>query len=389
VSPSAPRAAEIAVVDTGPATQGVVEAGAPPEIDTKFHSDYCQISIDDFISGQKIDLNLYVKLNDEKFLLIARAGEPLPPERLVAYREKKLQHLYVSRSDYEVYLSLQLRLLKAIEATKALDADKRLQVLKHANETILQRVYLPGVDPGAFTQAKAFTEATVALTASHGDVSGLLDALNATSEHLYAHSVGVTLYSLIVAKKLGWTSPGALLKLGLGALLHDVGLKNAPPVLLTKARRHFNRDEQQAWERHTLDGVELLKGIDGIPVETLYVVSQHHEDRTGTGYPSGLKEASIFPLARMVHAVDEFCDLVLKWPGVTPMRPLAAVDMLLNLKGAQLDPITLRALRAVFVISDEKKTAAAAAAQAAEAKAAVKAVPGKSALEGLAKKGAA
>ncbi|MFA6449159.1 MAG: HD domain-containing phosphohydrolase [bacterium] len=74
-------------------------------------------------------------------------------------------------------------------------------------------------------------------------------------------------------------------KLGLSALLHDVGkLKISNKIL--KADRRLTESEYELMKKHTTFGYEILKSCN-LPEDINLCALSHHERADGSGYPNG------------------------------------------------------------------------------------------------------
>lgn len=100
--------------------------------------------------------------------------------------------------------------------------------------------------------------------------------------------------------------------LGLGALLHDIGMIHLDPVAADRWER--TRDESDpGYRRHTLIGFELLRGR--IPATAAATVLHHHQRVDGSGFPMKkravgsprpLSGTEIHVFARIVAVADVF-----------------------------------------------------------------------------------
>jgi len=214
----------------------------------------------------------------------------------------------------------------------------------HTSEIILKQLELSTVEASFFQTCRTFVETTVEILAGHPDVGPLLDRLNNHANYLYAHAVAVSLYSVMIARAMGWISPANLFHICMGGLLHDIGKKELEPSLLEKPRRDWTQQETKNYESHPARGVAILQRIEGIPPEVLQVVKCHHETPQGRGFPAGLRHSQIPPLARLIAASNAFCDLILKSPEGAPLTPKDAVLRLHEVSRDSLDPEFFKAL---------------------------------------------
>ena len=98
-------------------------------------------------------------------------------------------------------------------------------------------------------------------------------------------------------------------RLGLAAMLHDIGKANIPLAVLDKPGR-LNDEERKLIETHPAIGFDALDKSAGISHEILDVVRHHHEYLDGSGYPDGLCGESIPDLTRIVTISDIFAALI-------------------------------------------------------------------------------
>lgn len=323
----------------GPVSHDVAEAVG---------SNYCSIPIDDFVSGKRLDFDVYVRVLDGKFVRIANAGEELQSERLDSYREKQARFLHVLRDDFIKYVELQMKLTDAISHKTSIAEARKNAFLRHANEVLLQHIFIAGVDERSFKYAQDMTAANLSVFARNAGAFSLLELLNSGNDHVFTHSMGVAVYSAMLARAIGWESRATIEKVCLGGLLHDVGLKELPRTLLDKPMRSYSADEHRLYERHPILGVDLLKGVPDISTEVLLIVAQHHENRCGSGYPGSLRDSTLFGLAKVVAIANEFCELTLKSPGNRVYKAEEAIKTLLTVKKPFLDSKMLEAFASLF-----------------------------------------
>ncbi|MFZ9595672.1 MAG: HD domain-containing phosphohydrolase [Bdellovibrionia bacterium] len=323
-----------------------------PNLDFQFS----KVKLQEFVSGQNSRFPLFIRLSESKYIKIAHAGDTLPPERLKAYAAKGVQYLYLKKEDFKKYMEMNLSLLPLVSAQKQFPKEKKIAFLKHSSEVILEHLYFNEVKPQSFKDAQALVEGTLNLLQGPNSESNplsdeafnLLPLLNAHSDHLYTHALGVSLYSVMIARELTWKSEQTLTKLALGGLLHDIGKKELPPQLLKKARREFSAQELELYESHPQRGVELLSQIPSVPSDVIQIIAQHHENCLGLGFPLRLKRHHIHPLARIVAIANEFCNGVLKEPLRQQLSPQQAILRMHTIQPGRFDPDFLAALAQLF-----------------------------------------
>ncbi|MCK4257505.1 MAG: HD-GYP domain-containing protein [Halanaerobiales bacterium] len=137
-------------------------------------------------------------------------------------------------------------------------------------------------------------------------IVNLLD-IKAYDSYTFSHSVNVTVLSLILGKALYYTRE-QLIKLGIGALLHDFGKTMIPLEILNKPDK-LTDEEFEIVKEHSRLGYERLKDQTLISPLSRAVILSHHEKVDGTGYPKGLKNDEIHDYAKIVAIADVFDSL--------------------------------------------------------------------------------
>ncbi|MBI3556661.1 MAG: HD domain-containing protein [Deltaproteobacteria bacterium] len=295
--------------------------------------EYCRVNIDDFVSGKTIQFDIFIQLSEQKYVKIARAGDELSLDRIRSYKSKEVAHLYLRKDDFRKYVSFNVRLASAVGGKATIEARKRISVCRHTAELVLDGLYLDELDPTAFAEGKIFIESTVSLVSEDRELYGLLESIREHSRPLYFHAMAVSLYSVMVARRLEWTSTQNLFKIALGGLLHDIGEKELDPRIAEHDLAKITSDERKILETHCTRGLAILTEIRSISDDVLQIVVHHHENGTGSGYPSRLRSPQIHPLARVVGVVDRFCKLMYTGEVGSGYSLKAAIEELMSGEG--------------------------------------------------------
>lgn len=324
---------------------GVTEAPkAPDETD----HDYCKLNIDDFITGKQIKFDIFIKLSKDKYVKIAHEGDDIPVDRIRLYKSKNITHLYMKQKDFAGYIGFNLEIANKLPEAKHISNEKKMNFLKHTGEIILEHCFLNELTEGVFESAQNATETTVSVLFDMPDMAALLESLNHHSDHLYAHCVGVSFYSSMIAKAMDWENPRTLYKISTAGLLHDIGKKEFDKSLLQKNRSSMTSEEFKIYQTHPSRGAKILSEIRSVPGDILQIVQQHHENCLGTGWPAGLKKNYIHPMARVVTVADELCHMLLKSPWSEPLPVQEALEKLYISRNQEFDHAVLDALIKLF-----------------------------------------
>ncbi len=172
------------------------------------------------------------------------------------------------------------------------------------------------------------------------DVLINLQDIKTTDSYTYAHSVNVTVLSLLVGRSLELNLE-RMEKLGLGALTHDVGKSSLPEDILKKPGPLTDK-EYEAIKEHPRLGYERLKDLPELPPTSLAVVLGHHESYQGNGYPRGIAGDDIHLYPRIVTITDVFDALTSDRVYRERWTVRKAVDWITSRSGDKFDPELVR-----------------------------------------------
>lgn len=131
-----------------------------------------------------------------------------------------------------------------------------------------------------------------------------LSRIKSKDQYTFMHSVNVCVLMISFCRFLG-IERGVIQKVGVGALLHDIGKMRVPDAVLNKAGG-LTESEFDLMKSHVTHGHDILIATGGIPFEAIQVASQHHERYDGTGYPNRLPKEEISRFGQMAALADVY-----------------------------------------------------------------------------------
>ena len=152
----------------------------------------------------------------------------------------------------------------------------------------------------------------------------LLSIFNFNKEDFYyVRSLNVAIISLIIGKGMKM-SDAILKKLGLGAILYDIGLVKVPEKILNKQYKH-TPEEYAEIKKHTVYGYKLMKSNFRFEEEMAAIALEHHEYYNGKGYPREISKNEIHLYAKIVAIAHE-AEKVMKNNRILPDEKSLNVD---------------------------------------------------------------
>ncbi|MDQ6888225.1 MAG: HD-GYP domain-containing protein [Gemmatimonadota bacterium] len=164
----------------------------------------------------------------------------------------------------------------------------------------------------------------------------MVKAIEARDPYTSGHSRRVAHYSQIIARAIG-LSAKQVERIGMAALLHDVGKIHEEFAPLLRKPDKLTPDEWAVMKTHPVKSAELVKTVSHLQ-DLIAPLRHHHENWDGSGYPDGIADEAI-PLASRVIIFADTTD------AMTTDRPyrkaLGSSDVraeFIRCRGTQFDP---------------------------------------------------
>jgi len=263
-----------------------------------------------------------------------------------------------------------------------IDCPALAEVMKYVSHEVvgaqadLVRTIGPGFDAAQgdarvdleFSAYAGAVRGLIARLGEHPSAQTLVNDLVHSDSALTSHSTAVSYLSILMGLKLdsylmlershvGPTRARSVEGLGVGALLHDVGILRLDPETVRRAHRTGNFTDP-AWREHVKIGYEMVRGE--IEPTAASAVLHHHQRFNGSGFP-GLRRADsqharpqcghdIHIFARVIAVADRFDDLrnPIAADGTVRRSALPVVrvikQMLAETRAGHFDPMVIKSL---------------------------------------------
>jgi len=177
-------------------------------------------------------------------------------------------------------------------------------------------------------------------------ICSLMSLLDRRDAGLSAHAYSVSDLATAIAGAMGVDAKGVS-RIGMAALLHDIGKVAVPDVLLQKSTP-LSSQEHRLLQEHADLGAQILEASPFL-CDLMSMVRHHHEHWDGCGYPEQLMGTGI-PLASRIIAVAEAYDAMLRdYPYQAGCSADEAIRELQRCAGTQFDPAVVEALSGLSV----------------------------------------
>lgn len=227
----------------------------------------------------------------------------------------------------------------------------QISSVKTSVNEVIRTFYEQDVNSHSIDKSISLSEKVVEL-AKQNHVIDMLKVYKDFQPHALTHPFVVAMISVMMCRKLNWESERTLRAAALGGLLHNIGMVKMPDRIKYAHPDTLNDEDLKIYKTHPEVGMNILGAFSDIPAAVLQIVLQHHE-LNNRGYPSGLADIKIFPLAKVVCLADRFTKFIFE----KDCMIIDGLKLFVSDKSeiVQHDPDLLRALIKSFINEERKK----------------------------------
>lgn len=317
------------------------------------------VAVDSLLLGIPFPADLLLPMVDAetrrlRMEVASKAGQPFQRRWQQRLREAGLKHIFINTTDRQSLRSYFRQHADDILSSDNLSLKKRATVIQEMSVLNLREIFdieQPEPDQAVVNSAVRRTKDTVQRLVAHPQILTRLAETLRADYSIYTHSVNVCMLAMSFGAFLGMNQ-NQQQALGIGAMLHDVGMSTVPKHILEKPHE-LETSEIALIRTHPRKGYQMLLHVGAVPYDSLMIVLHHHEDADGGGYPAGLPAPRIPMPARLVHLCDAFDAMTSQRPHHDPLSAFDAAAKIMessdNQFGKDLVPKFVRFLATDFV----------------------------------------
>lgn len=313
-------------------------------------NDLVAINARNFLSGSQTYFDIYVKLNQGKFLKVLHAGDSFEAERLNSFLDKGLNYLFINKSAQSDYLNFCAKLTSEVLKNSRVKIETKIVHTMNQGQEVINFLRNKGIDSESIKFAQDFS-------LNVNQVIKQLKSENIKTQKLtneiinFDHTVSTTMIAGLIGREYGLGEQECANILGVGAALHDIGLSHLENEFKYNSKFKIFEEQdielelqkesiptsrkkilQKKFEEHPTIGARVVREIDNVDAVVVQIIAQHHMRIDGTGFPQLGMNSIINPLSQIVGLADEYTKLVKNI--VTRQKPSSELaDFNLTLRG--------------------------------------------------------
>jgi len=253
---------------------------------------------------QIIPCDVYIKLNNDKFVKVHSKGDQISDEDIHNYNKKKIPKLIIEKEDVKHFLNSVCNKISSmlLEDKKTVKEEKILDV--HA--FIMDAASSIGFNDQLIRATSKSVEYAVDVFKKNEKYKDVFQHIfGHKGKYLTRHSIALAYISCGIISKLPWNSDETRRKLVLASFLHDAFVK----------RSEFDEGEFEDGQPESIDSfygqpqetIKILNKMHDIPMDVDRIILEHLEKPDGSGKRQ-LTASQLHPLSCVFILSHEIVD---------------------------------------------------------------------------------
>ena len=281
--------------------------------------EFCRINVELLLRIVPLAGDVYVRLSKTKYIKLFHGGFEFTKHNLYTiWGMKKIEYLYIHKKNTSDFISKLHQNIDYLNRNSAISDEMLMSTVEHSHETVHHLAQKIGFSKEVLDLTKSYVELAVKAIGKAPKVDVLLHSvLTRNRNYISSHSILVANLACAIAVELEWPSESTFHKLILAGFLHDITLTNPEHAKArTKAdclkiKDHVSEKEFAAIKNHPYAAGEIVDKLLDIPADVCVIITQHHEQPDGSGFPRSLMANKIAPLAAVFIVAHDIIDAYL------------------------------------------------------------------------------
>jgi HD-GYP domain-containing protein (c-di-GMP phosphodiesterase class II) len=294
---------------------------------------YIPVSIESIEAAIFPDVALYLK-NGRNYVLYKSHGRDFSREDAERLTFNKVEFLFVSPEDMDVITEHMEKSAERFLKSDRFDGRTKGKIIYQTSINFMGDIFNNPHKAGDLERSQRLVENLFLYISKDSTAITSLESVMTHNYPTFFHSLHVTTLSLLLHAEAFVISHDEGVDVGIGSILHDIGMLFVPQEVLTKPGK-LTPGEKATIKKHPEEGFNYLKENSSLSPVSLGIVRNHHERNNGSGYPRGLRNESISRSAQICAICDVYCNLTVDRNGNKTLPPNIALHVMKNeMKGA-------------------------------------------------------
>lgn len=264
----------------------------------KSQEGYCRMPISYFKSLPSVPFDVFLRINESKYVKIVHRNQSLQEADLIKYTEKKVHQLFLKSSDYqEAVIGFMQRLNLAI-GHKDTKSKHLINISKFGHESFCQLVKESGLSDDVLILADRSIKAIQGTFKKDKNLKKHIQEILKGDSPISSITLLTVFLSNAIAYEAGFRSEMDNEKLTIAGFFQDMCTDDHELIVFEESSELKKHSPKRVNEflLHPKKAVDAISKIDDIPSDVDKLILSHHENPLGTGFPRSLDWKKISPL---------------------------------------------------------------------------------------------
>ncbi len=319
-----------------------VERNTPYDFGTPNEEGYVPILLHTLRIDSTPHFNLYNRVGNN-YILYRAGHHPFTEKQRNSLLDNDVTTLYLPFSALNTYWNYIEDNITDLLQDPFLPAAKKAQVFHSTSLGLCKKIITTSPTPEKLSKAsEVVISSKTLLERGQAEFHAFVEQVSRNTT-IATHSLNVCTYGIALAQAIG-AAPEEIKKLGVGLLLHDLGMLDIPEHIINKTGP-LSSSEWKQIKAHPGKGLAHYRQCGGTDETVELVIYCHHEHLNGNGYPRGLSGRQLPLFARIASIANIFDALTTK----RTYRPALSTYNALRTMKLELDQVVDQQLLTVLI----------------------------------------
>ena len=262
---------------------------------------------------KKIEVPLYVKINDHKYVRITSSPIDFSEDEEKKYAERGITSLFVDSLSAEAFIASYRKEVLSLEAWNQSNPSDH-EMISLNTELLKSMSQHFGWTPATIELTKDCIYKALHLVKSNPEMQAVFNQFHKIERFGFPdHCTASLMFSLQLLKSMGFEDEMTMAKITFCSVLHDLTLSDEQYAHKNKVIAKIHKSETRTQEEqtifeHPIRAAELCRNWDFCPPFIDQIILNHHERPDGSGFPFGRKASEIDLLSSAFIMAEDFVE---------------------------------------------------------------------------------
>jgi hypothetical protein len=264
-----------------------------------------RVRISEFHAAKTLAFDLFLRIDENNYLQIFRAGEVFSDGDLKNYEiERGVHHVYFPRKNRPAYIAHSLSLLQKITPVASIPIATKFNVAKTISELYVEELLQAEEEdlPKVVAQCKEISSTLAAWMDTQEGLDQFVlkqDQIDSTTPSIDFYT---GIFSVLLSNQMPWKSRRTSETLLMASLFCDLGHSILSPEVRRMKFKRMSVAQKKEYKKHPEASYLILSDSppQSLHENVLTMIREHHEYSDGSGYPHGSTSEKTLLLSRVL-----------------------------------------------------------------------------------------